>query len=84
LGGGVANSGTVRETFVKASLSVNHTVTTPAKGDFLLDNFYTLEVGGKNKTIHQIVDMPNPLVIKDDISAGRSQELAMWMLGLLY
>ncbi len=41
--------GSVRETFVQSMLSVNHTLTAPKKGDFLVDNKFTLEVGGSTK-----------------------------------
>ena len=78
------SSGTLRETFVFNTLkATGHDISTPAKGDFLLDKNYTLEVGGKGKTFHQIHDMPNPVLIKDDIEIGGKDILPMWTLGFL-
>ncbi len=79
-----ANKGTIRETYVVNALKANHTVTTPAKGDILLDQKYTIEIGGKSKSMHQIYDMPNPILIKDDIVSGGDGVLPMWMLGFLH
>lgn len=44
------NKGNLRETFFLSQLSVNHKVTYPEIGDFLIDDKYTFEIGGKNKT----------------------------------
>lgn len=77
------NMGTVRETFVANALAAKVEVSIPAKGDFLVDQTYTVEVGGPNKTFHQLQDMPNPLLVKDGITHGADGVLPMWMLGLL-
>jgi len=42
--------GTLGETFFLNQLSQNHTVTYPKKGDFLVDDKYLFEIGGKDKT----------------------------------
>lgn len=78
------NKGTLRETYVLNALRSSHKVTSPVKGDFLLDNTYTIEVGGPNKTFAQITDMPNPILIKDGITVGGIREIPMWLLGFLY
>lgn len=78
------NKGTLRETYVLNALRSSHKVTSPVKGDFLLDNAYTIEVGGPNKTFAQVMDMPNPILIKDGITVGGIREIPMWLLGFLY
>lgn len=83
LGESNANVGTIRETFVVNALSRNHKISTPAKGDILLDDAYTIEIGGPNKDFHQIQNMANPVLIKDGIEKGSAHVIPMWMLGLL-
>jgi hypothetical protein len=83
LGHSSSNKGTIRETFVVNALKSSYHISTPAKGDILLDQKYTIEIGGKSKNMHQIYDMPNPILIKDDIVNGGNGILPMWMLGLL-
>lgn len=78
------NVGTLRETFVfNALLLAGYEVSTPAKGDFLLDNKYVLEVGGPNKDFHQLAGMPNAVLIKEGIKEGGPMILPMWMLAVL-
>jgi predicted AAA+ superfamily ATPase len=76
--------GSVRETFVHSMLSVNHTLTAPKKGDFLVDNKFTLEVGGTTKKKGQINSISNAWVVKDGIEIGTKGVLPIWGLGLIY
>jgi len=62
----------------------NHTVQTAKKGDFLIDEKYILEVGGKNKGFKQIKDMPNSYVVADDIEIGSGNKIPLWLFGFLY
>jgi len=80
----VPNAGSIRETFVMSALHPTCAVSTPAKGDFLVNDRYTFEVGGPNKTFHQISDMANALLVKDKIEVGSKDILPMWLLGLGY
>ena len=84
LGFGQENTGMIRETFAMNALSVNNKVSTPARGDLLVDDKYTIEIGGPKKTFHQISDMANPILIKEGIEKGAKGILPMWMLGLLW
>lgn len=52
-------------------------------GDFLADCI-TIEVGGKNKIINQIKDIPNAIIAKDDIEIGAGNEVPLWLFGFLY
>jgi predicted AAA+ superfamily ATPase len=79
-----ANIGTVRETFFFNVLSTHHTLRYPKKGDFLVDEKYTFEIGGKNKGFEQIKDMPNSFVVADDIEIGFGSKIPLWLFGFLY
>ncbi len=79
-----ANVGNVRETFILNQLSVNHHVTYPDIGDFLVDGKYIFEVGGRNKTQKQIENLINAYIVKDDIEFGSNKIIPLWMFGLLY
>jgi hypothetical protein len=48
------NIGTMRETFFVSMLKPRHYIYVPAKGDFLVDDTWTFEVGGSNKGSKQI------------------------------
>jgi hypothetical protein len=76
--------GTVRETFFLNALSTLHAVTYPPKGDFLVDNTYLFEIGGKNKGFTQIKDIENSFVVSDEIEVGYKNKIPLWMFGFLY
>jgi len=79
-----ANIGTVRETFFLNILSKKYEVTYPKKGDFLVDNSYLFEIGGRNKSFKQIKDVPNSFVVADDIEIGFGAKIPLWLFGFLY
>ncbi len=83
LTGGV-NKGTLRETFFLNQLRQSHTVALPAKGDFLVDDRYTFEVGGAGKTYRQISDVPDSFLALDDIEIGSGNAIPLYMFGFLY
>ena len=64
---GHINTGTLRETFFLNQVSRSHQVRLPKKGDFLVDNRYTFEVGGKNKTARQIAGIPDGFIVSDSL-----------------
>ncbi len=78
------NAGNIRETFITNQLSLKHEVTCAKRGDFFVDNTYTFEIGGRNKTFKQIKELPDSYVIKDDIETGYGNTIPLWMFGLLY
>lgn len=78
------NKGNLRETFFLSQLSVNHKVTYPEIGDFLIDDKYTFEIGGKNKTTKQIAGTKNAYLVTDDIEYGFDNKIPLWLFGFLY
>ncbi len=79
------NIGTKRETFFLNQLkSAGHEVLYPDKGDFMVDDKYLFEVGGKDKSFNQIKDIPDSFLAIDDVEIGRGNRIPLWMFGLLY
>ena len=76
--------GNERETFFLSQLQVDHDVKGPQKGDFLIDDKYLFEVGGKTKTYDQIADIPDSYLAVDDTEVGHGHRIPLWQFGLLY
>lgn len=80
-----ANRGTQRETFAMNQLvNAGHSVALPLTGDFLIDETYTFEIGGKDKSTNQIKSTPHSFVVADDLEAGLLNKIPLWLLGFLY
>lgn len=78
------NIGSVRETFFYNQLSGKHQVTYPEKGDFLIDDKFLFEIGGKNKTGKQIASYDHAYIAADDIEIGYKNKIPLWLFGFLY
>ncbi len=78
------NKGTMREIFFYNQLYVNHSVLMPPKGDFLVDEKYTFEVGGAGKSFSQIKDMSDSYLAVDDTEYGFENRIPLWLFGFLY
>ena len=76
--------GTARETYFINQLSHGHALTYPKKGDFLVDDRYLFEVGGKGKTFRQIKDLPDSYVVNDGVETGFGNKIPLWLFGFLY
>lgn len=81
---GNAEIGTVRETFFVNQLGESHEVCYTDKGDFKIDQSYTFEIGGRNKTFEQIKEVSNSFLAVDGYEIGHGCRLPLWMFGLLY
>lgn len=80
----VVNKGNERETFFNCQLKVNCDVKHPLKGDFLVEDKYLFEVGGKNKSFEQIADVPNSFLAVDDTEVGHGNRIPLWLFGFTY
>jgi hypothetical protein len=76
--------GTVRETFAVNQLSKTNVVTYPKTGDFLVNDKYIFEVGGKNKSKKQISGIENSFILADNIEIGFGEKIPIWLMGFLY
>ncbi len=75
--------GTVREVFFM-SMFDDMRLEVSSRGDFLVDGKYIIEVGGKNKSFHQIKDLKHSYVVADDIEVGSGAKIPLWLFGFLY
>lgn len=76
--------GTVRETFFANQVSHVYKLNISKNGDFVVDNRYTVEVGGKNKSFEQIKDIPDSFVAADEMKVGFGSKIPLWLFGFLY
>lgn len=88
-----ADIGALREAFfvnqIKNALAENNqfideSIYASKQGDFLVNNTYTFEVGGKSKGFKQIKDIPNSYVASDEIDIGYKNKIPLWLFGFLY
>ena len=88
-------TGTIREVFFANQLKIYFSLyqnssllgaelLASKKGDFLINEKYTFEIGGKNKSFKQIQDIPNSFVVADDIEIGFNNKIPLWLFGFLY
>jgi len=76
--------GTLRETFFVNQLTLQHGIETATKGDFVVDNKYTFEVGGKGKSFKQIKDLSHSYIVMDVDSTENDHKIPLWLFGFLY
>ncbi len=76
--------GTLREQFFVNQLYLQHTIHYSKIGDFLVNEKYLFEIGGKNKSFKQIKDIPNSFVVADNIEIGFGDKIPLWLFGFLY
>ena len=85
LSGDVPDKGSMREVFFMNQLkNGGYNLSLPAEGDFIVNDQYTFEIGGKDKTQKQIAKVKNSFVVADDIEIGVINKIPLWMFGLLY
>ena len=77
--------GTLRESFFASSIqNAMHEISASKKGDFIVDDTFTFEVGGKNKNFNQIKDLKDSFVLADDIEVGFGNKIPLYLFGFLY
>jgi hypothetical protein len=79
-----AKTGTIRETFFANQVKSTYKINILKVGDFLVDDIYTVEVGGKEKNFKQIKDIKNSFVVSDDLELGFGAKIPLWLFGFLY
>ena len=79
-----AQIGLIRETFFNNQLSYLHQLNYPKVGDFIVNNNYTVEVGGKNKDFKQLNNIKNAYFALDNIEIGFGNTIPLWLFGFLY
>jgi predicted AAA+ superfamily ATPase len=82
---GNPNAGNIRETFFLSQVqNSGGVVTYSKKGDFLLNEKFLFEVGGKNKNSSQIKEHPSSFIVADEIEHGWQNKIPLWLFGFLY
>ncbi len=74
----------IKNYYASQNLFIDEAIYTAKKGDFLVNNTYTFEIGGKNKSFKQIKDVPNSFIVADDIEIGFGNKIPLWLFGFLY
>ncbi len=77
-------TGTARETFFANQLSPGHRLRFNKQGDFLVDDSYVFEVGGRKKGHRQISGLKNAFVVADDLELPVAGKIPLWLFGFLY
>ena len=77
------NIGNIRETYFFNQMRLNYKVLSSDVSDFKIGK-YTFEVGCKNKTRKQIVNLENAFIVKDDIEFGFLNTIPLWAFGFNY
>ncbi len=75
--------GTLREVFFMSMIGEER-LEVAKRGDFVVDGKYVVEIGGKNKSFHQIKDLPDSYIAADDIEIGFGNKIPLWLFGFLY
>ncbi len=76
-------AGTRREVFFMSMLGEEN-IEVANKGDFVVEDKYIVEIGGKNKSYKQIKDVEHSYVVADDIEVGFGKKIPLWLFGFLY
>jgi predicted AAA+ superfamily ATPase len=76
--------GTLRESFFANQVRLNHDLSIPKNGDFLVDEKYIFEIGGAEKSFKQIKDIDNSFVVADNIEIGFGNKIPLYLFGFLY
>jgi len=79
-----SEKGTNREIFFTNQVSSVKSIKYSKIGDFLIEEKYIIEVGGKDKSFKQIKEVENSFVVADDIEIGFGNKIPLWLFGFLY
>jgi hypothetical protein len=72
-----ATSGNTEREFFASQISLYSSI-------YYVDEKYTFEIGGKNKSFEQIKDINNSYVLADGIEVGFKNKLPLWLFGFTY
>lgn len=76
--------GTVRETYFLSMVAHEHPVKLPLHGDFLVNDHYLFEVGGRNKSARQLKQEKEGYLACDGMEHGVGNKIPLWLFGFLY
>jgi predicted AAA+ superfamily ATPase len=76
--------GGIRETFFVNQVSSKHKLCVHDKGDFIIDDQWIMEIGGKNKNDYQVREEQNSYLVLDDMKIGFGRKIPLYLFGFLY
>lgn len=79
-----ADIGAARETFFVNQVASAHKVTLHDRGDFLIDDKWVVEIGGKSKGPQQIKGEKEGYLVIDDTKIGFGKKIPLYLFGFLY
>ena len=79
-----ATIGNARETFFANQLGYKNKLSHHEKTDFFVNDLYSFEIGGKDKSMKQIEGIENAFIAADDIEYGFQNKIPLWLFGFLY
>jgi hypothetical protein len=74
----------IKNYYASKNQFLDESIFTSKKGDFLVNNQFTFEIGGKNKGFAQIKDVSDSYIAADDIEIGFNNKIPLWLFGFLY
>lgn len=75
--------GAIRETFFTNQLSAQYKINTHEFGDYIVNDKYVVEIGGKNKSSRQIKNQSQAFLALDDIEIGFGNKIPLFLFGFL-
>ncbi|MDQ2993968.1 MAG: AAA family ATPase [Pseudomonadota bacterium] len=79
-----ANIGTAREVLFVNQVSSLHRLNLHSSADFIIEENYVIEVGGRNKSNSQLKGTTNGYLALDDIDVGYKHKIPLYLFGFLY
>jgi len=79
-----ANIGNAIETFFANQLGYKNKLSYHEKTDFLVNNKYAFEIGGKDKSKKQLEGLEKAFIAADAIELGYQNKIPLWLFGFLY
>jgi predicted AAA+ superfamily ATPase len=76
--------GALRESFFVSMLEHKYQVHYHNQGDFLIDDKFIVEIGGKSKDSKQIEGLDNAYLALDSIEFGYGNAIPLWLFGFIY
>lgn len=80
----LSDMGNVRETFFANQVGYQSQLRYHEKTDFMVDQTYAFEIGGREKTKKQITGIENAFIASDGIEFGYQNKIPLWLFGFLY
>lgn len=74
----------IKNYYANQNLFLDESIYISNKGDFLVNDIYIFEIGGKKKSFKQIKDLDNSFIASDDIEIGFKNKIPLWLFGFLY